>query len=205
MDDFEQAVETGTLIEFLKQDQDYDLSAPSNTSGTVAEAELERLMREMSEGDLDVLAGEIGVDPKDTRVGLLNAPTITPQTDSVEEAVATTTAIAPTLSSKPEIPSTTAPLMPVSSPPAVSSAPPSTSNFGDGSVTSPIGSPRFATAGTPRTARKASTSTIDIPRASFDRGSRVSLEEKADLAREMMEAGTVDGLMKAMEKAEKLD
>lgn len=66
MDDFEQAVESQELPQFLKQDADAGISAP-----TVGEAELERLIREMSEADLDALAGELGVDESRTKVGLI--------------------------------------------------------------------------------------------------------------------------------------
>lgn len=58
MDDFEEAVETQSLPQFLKQDA---TASTTNTAPTVGEAELERLMREMSESDLDALAGELGV------------------------------------------------------------------------------------------------------------------------------------------------
>lgn len=51
MDDFEQAVETATLPTFLKQDQD------AKAGG---EGELEKLMGEMTDSDLDKLAGELG-------------------------------------------------------------------------------------------------------------------------------------------------
>lgn len=77
MEDFENAVETGSLPEFLKQNLDIDNTPSSaNKSGTIAEAELEKLMREMTEGDLDKLAGEIGVDNSTAKVGLMNTPPI---------------------------------------------------------------------------------------------------------------------------------
>jgi len=53
MDDFEYAAETSTLSQFLRQDT--DLAA----NQSVGEAELERLMREMSDADLDALAAEV--------------------------------------------------------------------------------------------------------------------------------------------------
>jgi hypothetical protein len=64
MDDFEYAVESQTLPSFLKQDQDH--GSTSNTSategaGTIGENELDRLMREMSEADIDAFAAELGV------------------------------------------------------------------------------------------------------------------------------------------------
>jgi hypothetical protein len=139
MDDFEYAVESGTLPTFLKQDQDIDTSALSgNQSGTIAEAELEKLMREMSEGDLDKLAGEIGAEQSSTKVGLMNTP-----------------------------PTTATATMGQSTPPATASSRRST-------IMSPAEPQR----------------------------SRASMEEKAEVMREMMEAGTVDGLLKAVEKAE---
>lgn len=58
MDDFEEAVETQNLPQFLRQDA---TATDTNTAPTVGEAELERLMREMSDSDLDALAGELGV------------------------------------------------------------------------------------------------------------------------------------------------
>lgn len=67
MDDFEEAVETQTLPQFLKQDAD---ATSSSVAPTVGEAELERLMREMSETDLDALASELGVEGAG-KVGLL--------------------------------------------------------------------------------------------------------------------------------------
>jgi hypothetical protein len=142
MEDFEQAVESGTLPSFLKQDLDLDLTSDANRSGTIAEAELEKLMREMSEGDLDKLAGEIGVDPIESKVGLIN---------------------------EPAIPTTTSPLQ---------------SGF-----TQPLSA-------SSRKNSLAGGSGVN------DKRSRVSIEEKAEVAREIMTAGTVDGLMKAVEKAE---
>jgi len=77
MDDFEYAVESQTLPSFLKQDQDYG-SSSSNTAAaegggggeTVGQSELERLMREMSESDIDALAAHFEVE--DTgKVGLM--------------------------------------------------------------------------------------------------------------------------------------
>lgn len=85
MDDFEDAVETQTLPAFLKQD--LDLSAPSADGAagsgaggggaaggrnvSVGEAELEKLMREMTDEDLDRLAREIGVEADAGKVGLM--------------------------------------------------------------------------------------------------------------------------------------
>jgi hypothetical protein len=82
MDDFEYAVESQTLPSFLKQDQDHGLadstSAPeggvagsSQTTAQVGQMELERLMREMSDADLDALAGELGVGDTASKVGLM--------------------------------------------------------------------------------------------------------------------------------------
>lgn len=76
MEDFEEAVETATLPSFLKQDLDLDLISGAGPDGggagntSVGEAELERLMREMTAEDLDALAAEVGVG-KDSSVGLL--------------------------------------------------------------------------------------------------------------------------------------
>ena len=77
MDDFEYAVESQTLPSFLKQDQDYGSSSSNTASaeggaggGTVGQSELERLMREMSESDIDALAAHFEVE--DTgKVGLM--------------------------------------------------------------------------------------------------------------------------------------
>jgi len=63
MDDFELAVESGTLPTFLKQDLDV-------TGGTIQQTELENLMRGMSEADIDALVGELGHGPVG-KVGLL--------------------------------------------------------------------------------------------------------------------------------------
>lgn len=68
MDDFEEAVESQTLPQFLKQDADV---SSTSSAPTVGQAELERLMREMSETDLDALADELGVDSNAGKVGLL--------------------------------------------------------------------------------------------------------------------------------------
>lgn len=54
MDDFEYASETATLETFLRQNT--DLAA----NQSIGEAELESLMREMSDADLDALAVEVG-------------------------------------------------------------------------------------------------------------------------------------------------
>lgn len=142
MEDFEDAVETGTLETFLKQDVDIDLDPASNKSGTIGEAELEKLMREMTDGDLDKLAEQIGVEAKASKVGLIDAT--------------------PPLSAGP------------------SSA---------------------ALEQTPLSASSRKSSLVG-GQTDRDRKSRASLEEKAEMAREMMEAGTVDGLLKSLEKAE---
>lgn len=88
MDDFEEAVETQSLPQFLRQDAD---ATSSNTAPTVGEAELERLMREMSDTDLDALAGELGVGDDVGKVGL-----IVPESQAAEDT-------APTTSTSPEI------------------------------------------------------------------------------------------------------
>ncbi|KAK8869582.1 hypothetical protein IAR55_000149 [Kwoniella newhampshirensis] len=75
MEDFEDAVETQTLESFLKQD--LDLSAPPATSSssssdlpesssqrTVQEVELEKLMKEMTDQDLDQLIADLDVNDK---------------------------------------------------------------------------------------------------------------------------------------------
>lgn len=54
MDDFEYAAETATLETFLRQNT--DLAA----NQSIGEADLERLMNEMSDADLDALALEVG-------------------------------------------------------------------------------------------------------------------------------------------------
>jgi hypothetical protein len=58
MDDFEYASETATLGTFLRQNT--DLAA----NQSIGEAELESLMREMSDADLDALALEVGKGDK---------------------------------------------------------------------------------------------------------------------------------------------
>ncbi|WVR05357.1 hypothetical protein IAU60_002371 [Kwoniella sp. DSM 27419] len=87
MDDFEEAVETQTLPQFLKQDLDLssttlssagsdqasstaDGSLPSQKS--VQEVELEKLMRDMTDDDLDKLMSQLGVDASSTKIGLLD-------------------------------------------------------------------------------------------------------------------------------------
>ncbi|ORY28319.1 hypothetical protein BCR39DRAFT_535500 [Naematelia encephala] len=67
MDDFEYAVESQTLPTFLRQDQE-----TATLGGSTGEEELERLMREMSTGDLDDLAGQLGIEDQVIgKVGLL--------------------------------------------------------------------------------------------------------------------------------------
>ncbi|RXK41907.1 hypothetical protein M231_00628 [Tremella mesenterica] len=72
MEDFEYAVEEQRLPEFLKQNLDISTEQEGNTS--VSQIELENLMREMSDADLDVLAGQLGVE-SDAKVGLLSSST----------------------------------------------------------------------------------------------------------------------------------
>jgi len=64
MEDFEQAVESGTLPSFLKQDQ--EASQPG-------EGELEKLMRGMTDSDLDKLSGELG-EGDVGKTGLISGP-----------------------------------------------------------------------------------------------------------------------------------
>lgn len=75
MEDFEYAVESQTLPSFLKQDQDHGTASTTasttDTPGTVGQSELERLMREMSDADLDALASQLGVEGKAGKVGLM--------------------------------------------------------------------------------------------------------------------------------------
>ncbi|GMK54158.1 hypothetical protein CspeluHIS016_0107440 [Cutaneotrichosporon spelunceum] len=68
MDDFEEAVETGQLEKFLKQDM-----VLADVSQTIGEAELDRLMREMTDADLDQLVCDLSVDdePHESSGGLL--------------------------------------------------------------------------------------------------------------------------------------
>jgi len=168
MDDFEYAVETGTLPSFLKQDidlgPDATLSSSANQSGSIAEAELERLMREMSEGDLDKLAEQIGVEQGASKVGLISESTAKAVAEEQPPAASTTTSTEPLPSPASKVPdaaTATSPLPPIS-------------------------------------ASRKNSLVNQVER----KGSRTSMEEKAEVAREMMEAGTVDGLMKAVEKAE---
>jgi len=73
MDDFEYAVESQTLPSFLKQDQDHGSTSTTTTKagggGLVGENELDRLMREMSEADINAFAEELGGDVG--KVGLM--------------------------------------------------------------------------------------------------------------------------------------
>jgi hypothetical protein len=73
MDDFEYAVESQTLPSFLKQDQDHgstsNTTAQEGGGGLVGENELDRLMREMSEADINAFAEELGGDVG--KVGLM--------------------------------------------------------------------------------------------------------------------------------------
>lgn len=57
MDDFEEAVEMGYLEKFLRQDHDM-----AETSQTIGEDELDKLMREMTDADLDSLVDHLSVD-----------------------------------------------------------------------------------------------------------------------------------------------
>ena len=167
MDDFEHAVETATLPKFLKQDQDYDIDSinassggAGSTSGTVAEAELEKLMREMSDGDLDKLAGDIGAGDGLGKVGLMAAPAI-PTAPASKSSVSAST--------KPSAGEVRSP----------------TSGGGGGSGQGGQGSGGMA-------------KSVGVEKTK----SRASMEDKAEVARQMMEAGTVDGLLAAMDKAE---
>lgn len=63
MEQFEEAVETQTLEKFLKQDMDL-----ADASQTIGEAELDRLMREMTEEDLDQLVGHLSVQEDSVEV-----------------------------------------------------------------------------------------------------------------------------------------
>lgn len=156
MEDFEYAVESATLPSFLKQDVDLDLSS-GNKSATIGEAELEALMREMSEGDLEKLAGEIGIDTNDTKVGLIKSP-------------------------EPSVPT------------PLTTQSPTTVETPSNKGTASGGDPPVSAS-----SRKESLVGGVLPEK---KGSRASMEEKADLAREMMTTGTIDGLLKAVEKAE---
>jgi hypothetical protein len=78
MDDFEQAVEDGSLPTFLRQNIDLKSSTTTGQGDTggdtsMQEAELEKLMREMTDQDLDKLVDELGAeDMKDgMKVGLM--------------------------------------------------------------------------------------------------------------------------------------
>ena len=72
MDDFEYAVESQTLPSVLKQDQDHGSTSTTSAKeggGGTSENELDRLMREMSEADIDAFAAELGGDVG--KVGLM--------------------------------------------------------------------------------------------------------------------------------------
>ncbi|WVF71945.1 hypothetical protein IAT40_006755 [Kwoniella sp. CBS 6097] len=126
MDDFEDAVETQRLPEFLKQDLDLSTTssqpAPASSSSTgstnipttggsgagaagggaggrgggggatktVQEVELEKLMREMSDADLDKLMGELGVEEGsagavNNKIGLLHSNNNKEQRDGISD------------------------------------------------------------------------------------------------------------------------
>jgi hypothetical protein len=90
MDDFEYAVESQTLPTFLKQDQDHGIASSSTsteaaTSGTIGQSELERLMREMSDADLDALASQLGVEETAGKVGLMVPEGTEPLSAKIEE------------------------------------------------------------------------------------------------------------------------
>ncbi|KAK4684879.1 hypothetical protein P7C73_g5285, partial [Tremellales sp. Uapishka_1] len=70
MDDFEYAVESATLPEFLKQDVDL-ASGTLDPDQSLGEAELEKLMREMTDGDLVKLVEELHVGDSVGKVGLM--------------------------------------------------------------------------------------------------------------------------------------
>ncbi|WVQ71828.1 hypothetical protein IAR50_001370 [Cryptococcus sp. DSM 104548] len=79
MDDFEDAVETQSLIQFLKQDLDIpDEAAPASGSApgsapkqkSIQEVELEKLMGEMTTDDLDKLMHELDVGEDAEKMGL---------------------------------------------------------------------------------------------------------------------------------------
>lgn len=134
MNDFEEAVETATLPQFLKQDIDLptipttssstprkdnsaNLTSTSNdpktveevegevsggnTSQTIQEYELEKLMREMSDADLDTLVSQLSVDdsspstlssaagPSSTTAGLGKIGLMVEPKESVEEVTRT--------------------------------------------------------------------------------------------------------------------
>jgi hypothetical protein len=76
MDEFEEAVETQELENFLKQDMEL-----ADVSQTIGEAELDRLMREMTEEDLDDLVSNMDLN-KDVEV--LTEPTPTPAASATE-------------------------------------------------------------------------------------------------------------------------
>lgn len=57
MDDFEEAVELGYLEKFLRQDHDM-----AETSQTIGEDELDKLMREMTNADLDSLVDDLSTN-----------------------------------------------------------------------------------------------------------------------------------------------
>lgn len=82
MDEFEEAVEMGTLESFLKQDTDH-----ADASMTIGEAELDRLMREMTDADLDQLVGDLtidDIDPAAVKEAVKEDPVV-PKAAAVEE------------------------------------------------------------------------------------------------------------------------
>ena len=79
MEDFEQAVESGTLPTFLKQDQ--------TASSTTGEGELEKLMREMTNSDLDKLVGELGVEDGESSTNIGKVGLIVPEDETEKEVV----------------------------------------------------------------------------------------------------------------------
>lgn len=113
MDDFEEAVEMGYLEKFLRQDHDM-----AETSQTIGEDELDKLMREMTDADLDSLVDHLSVDDVDEAeladLGASTPPSRTadlPSTSSSTSGLFSSTAAAdasPTKSDAKSTPTTAA-------------------------------------------------------------------------------------------------
>ena len=154
MNDFEEAVECGTLATFLKQDLDIPPeSSAGNTSDSITQAELDDLMKGMSEGDLEAIAGDLDTPPVKT-----NSIEAIPHAETVPKP-----SVRPAVSVQPQ----------------------------NGMATAGLPSPSSVPLGSPVS-----------PSAESTRSKSRDRKSKEDLAREMAEAGTIEGILAAMEEAD---
>ena len=171
---FEEAVESGTLKSFLKQDITVPSTGPANMSGSVSQAELDQLMNELSEGDAQQLASEMDKVGQSSR---------NPASRGIDTHVTKNGSV-------------------------------NGKSNGTSASTSAIGMPKTTSAlnaggklafGSPPSAGLRSSPPLDSERQKSPAGSTKGggdRKSKEDLAREMAEAGTLDGLIAAMEEAE---